>query len=159
MLWDLQWMHVHCDLYHAGQLCTWAESHGLQWAWLMGVAMMANKGTLFVMPVDHAKRFEAHKPVFCRFQWIGYTYELLRCLDVKIWRFSLWPQTKLFTLPLAHVLGVTALIPLYYKLVKSCERVYQWFGLDVGVLWASSTVLAGQHCCLFSWEGSKIVYL
>ena len=136
MLWDLQWMHVHCDLYHAGQLCTWAESHGLQWAWLMGVAMMANKGTLFVMLLDHAKRFEAHEPVFCRFQWIGYTYELLRCLDVKIWRFSLWPQTKLFTLPLAHVLGVTALIPLYYKLVK---RLWE----SVPVVWVGCGGIMG----------------
>ena len=33
------------------------------------------------------------KPVCRWFRMIGYTYELLRCLDVEIWRFSWWQQT------------------------------------------------------------------
>ena len=45
----------------------------------------------------------ALKSVFCRFQLIGYTTKLFRCLDVDIWRQT---TDKLITLPLAHVRGV-----------------------------------------------------
>ena len=32
------------------------------------------------------------KPVFRWFWLIGYTYELLKCLDLETWQFSWWPQ-------------------------------------------------------------------
>ena len=52
----------------------------------MGVVMLANKKkTLLVTLVDCAKQFETHSS-----RLIGYTYELLRCLDVEIWQFSWW---------------------------------------------------------------------
>ena len=35
-----------------------------KWAWLMGVAIMANKKTLFVTFVDCDKRFRAHSSQF-----------------------------------------------------------------------------------------------
>ena len=49
----------------------------------MGVAMMAKKKMLFVMLVGRAKQFDAHisKVFFANFS----DYELVRCLDVKIW--------------------------------------------------------------------------
>ena len=46
--------------------------------------------------------------VFAKFRLIHYAYELLRCLDVEIWRFSRWQWTKSITSPLAlvHARGI-----------------------------------------------------
>ena len=42
----------------------YARSASAKCAQLMGMAMMANKKTLFVMLVDHAKQFEARSSQF-----------------------------------------------------------------------------------------------
>ena len=60
MLTISTWPVVHMSRKHSASV-----SAG-QWAWLMGVATMANKEMLFVMVMDRDKQFEAHtfKPVF-----------------------------------------------------------------------------------------------
>ena len=42
------------DLYQANSAHE-QKTHGLQWAWSMGVATMTNRKALFVMLVDHAE--------------------------------------------------------------------------------------------------------
>ena len=56
------------------------------------------------------------KPVFRWFRLIGYAYELLRCLDLKIWWFSWWQQTDRqmdYFIPV-HVHGVMKLVKSWY---------------------------------------------
>ena len=92
-----------------GQLCTWAEStcimhsgHG-PWAWLYNG--QEKDATCDVCGLCQTIR-SIFKPV-CRWFWlIGDTYELLRCLDVEIWRFLWWRwQTDQLLYPCACVRG------------------------------------------------------
>ena len=77
---------------------------GLQWAWSMGVATVANKNTLFAKLVGRTNQFESvyWSQFFTRFD--GFVI-----LDLKIlWFLYPWQQwqNRRITLPLAHMHGV-----------------------------------------------------
>ena len=63
------------------------------------------------------------KQVFRQLQLIRRTYKSLRCLDVVIWWFSWWQQTKPIAFPLVHAHGVirphrnthAAEVPVYWS--------------------------------------------
>ena len=54
------------------------------WAHSMGVAMMANKITLFMMLVGHIRYAEASFLSNLIYRFIAFTYSLLSFLDVEI---------------------------------------------------------------------------
>ena len=76
------------------------KAHGLQWTWLMGVATMANRRTIFVKLVGYVERFKAH---LCQFFTKGVwrvQYESPWCLRRHI-QFTDPSSIDTFMFPLA----------------------------------------------------------
>ena len=100
---DDLYLHVHM----LGQLCAWAES---TWPACSGQGWYAcpTKHTICDARGACQRNRSILKPVFHQFRPIHCAYMSLRCLHVKIWRFSCWQQQtyKPITLPLAHARGV-----------------------------------------------------
>ena len=85
------------------------KAYGLQQPEQVRSIGVANRNSLFVTLVGCAKRNRSIlKPVFCQFRQVHCAYELLRCLDLKMWRFSCRQQTTIDRrlLPLVHARGV-----------------------------------------------------
>ena len=89
------------------------------------------------------------KPVYCWFWLIGYAYELLRCLDLKIWRFSWWQQMDRQTdyfIP-AHACGIiTCMSIVFYCLQAEWDRqwVSQCCAHVYGVVYCSHVRYSGK---------------
>ena len=85
-------------------------------------------------------------------QLIVYAYKLLRCLDVEIWWFLWWWQseTRLITLPLAHVCGVIILLSMFYgnghQKRKFKIAIKEFCSLSLSL---SLSLCAYVHACVF----------
>ena len=85
------------DLYlrMLGKLCARAESTWSAVAWVVGTVSRHGqwKCTICVAHGPCQRNRSIMKPVLRQFQGIHCAYKSLRCLDLKMWRFSCWRQT------------------------------------------------------------------
>ena len=122
VLYNLEYVISDLYLHLLGKLCAWTEitcimhsGHG-PWAWLR----WPTKDAIYDVHGLCRTIWSIFK-LFCRwFRLIGYTYELLRCLDVEIWWFLWWRRqtdgpTDYFT-P-AHARGI-----IYMQIYYACEQ-------------------------------------
>ena len=76
------------DLYQASCVHE-RKAHGLEWVRSMGVATMCQpEDAICDIHGPHQTVRRILKRIFHRYQLIRYAYELLRCLEVEIRRFS-----------------------------------------------------------------------
>ena len=83
-----------------GLQCASASGHG-RWVWLRWSIRRRYLWRSWIVTND----LKCIQAIFCWFWLIGYVYELLRCLNYEIWRFSWWQRTDRFLYPCAHTQG------------------------------------------------------
>ena len=124
-------MYVFVDNHYLlmlGQLCAWAES---TWPAVGTVDRHGHqKGTICDTCGLCQRNRSILKPIFCQFRWILCAYMSLRYLDLKMWWFLCWQQTKPIALPLAHARGVISSFIIYgYRITINLHLSVTWNAL------------------------------